>query len=32
MPAIEKIGDWITKQGGTARAATKGENVVPMKA
>ncbi len=32
MPAMEKIGDWITKQGGIARAAAKGENVVPMKA
>ncbi len=32
MPAMEKIGGWIKKQGNIARAAAKGENVVPMKA
>jgi integrase len=32
MPAMQKIGEWIEKQGGIARAASKGENVIPMKA
>lgn len=32
MPAAQKIGAWITNQGSVARAAAKGDNVVPMKA
>ncbi|WP_405418416.1 tyrosine-type recombinase/integrase [Marinobacter flavimaris] len=32
MPAAQKIGSWITGQGSAARAAAKGDNVVPMKA
>ncbi|MBB3230954.1 tyrosine-type recombinase/integrase [Halomonas stenophila] len=32
MPAAQKIGEWITRQGSVARAAAQGENVVPMKA
>ena len=32
LPAMQRIGDWITKQGGIARDAAKGDNVVPIKA
>lgn len=32
MPAMQKIGDWITRQGAIARTAATGENIVPLKA
>ncbi|MFD1217133.1 tyrosine-type recombinase/integrase [Microbulbifer celer] len=32
MPAMKKIGEWITDQGGIARAAATGENVIALKA
>ena len=31
LPAMQRIGDWITKQGSIAHAADKGGNVVPLK-
>lgn len=32
LPAAQKIGEWIIKQGDMARAVEKGDNVVPLSA